>query len=579
MSTLSLDIEPVRPERSHQPQRVPFQFRFESVTKTYVPGRALACSVILHEIVVFAVLSLSFASFTVTQSRSKDLDESVTDLAPSRDIAYLPNLGGGNEGNGRPSAGQGGDRRGASELPARSSKGLSYPGPQPIVSDPPRALNPSQTLLHPTVKNPPQLPKFIPLPNMVQMANAGPVQMPNLVEPLKVKRDDSVHIRALPTVEAPKLTVRAGDNNVSELVAKTDRPMPNLKVAPPPPVEISDLQMSGPDQKNIVALSPVPPPAQVPAKIPNGEARGRFAISPEPTVATPDPGAGSRGGVSAAGTIGIGTQTSAIASNAVSGDTGSASGTASHGTGEGGVAVYGIGRGGSYGGGNVSNGGRGSGFGSGVGAASGSGSGTGSGAGSGPGGGGFPGITIQGGQLGSTGTLGGRITPSLAPSVRGSYGMTIVSTPSSGGGLPDVGVFYNEKVYTVYLDMKSVGGERAPSWTLQYAVLKPERADPVHPAQIQVQGAITSPYPVHKDFPQLAPELQQQYARALIIASAVMDAKGMLSQVFVRQSPDVRLVQPVIDALNNWIFVPAEVNGQAVPLKILLGIRLSAPQR
>ena len=39
--------------------------------------------------------------------------------------------------------------------------------------------------------------------------------------------------------------------------------------------------------------------------------------------------------------------------------------------------------------------------------------------------------------------------------------MTITSTASSGGGLPDVGVFRNEKVYTVYLDMQAGDGDRA----------------------------------------------------------------------------------------------------------------------
>ena len=170
------------------------------------------------------------------------------------------------------------------------------------------------------------------------------------------------------------------------------------------------------------------------------------------------------------------------------------------------------------------------------------------------------------------------MAPSLAPSLRGSYSMTIISTPSSGGGLPDFGVFSNEKIYTVYLDMKSSGAEHAPSWTLQYAVLWPQNNDPGAPPAIRVQGTVTAPYAVNKELPKVPADLQGKYSRTLIVASAIMDTNGMLSHVLVRQTPDVRLVQPIIDALNNWSFLPAELNGQAVPLKVLFGIRLSPSQ-
>ena len=42
------------------------------------------------------------------------------------------------------------------------------------------------------------------------------------------------------------------------------------------------------------------------------------------------------------------------------------------------------------------------------------------------------------------------------------YGMTIASTAESGGGLPDLGVFAKEKVYTVFLDMRVNSGSYVP---------------------------------------------------------------------------------------------------------------------
>jgi hypothetical protein len=42
----------------------------------------------------------------------------------------------------------------------------------------------------------------------------------------------------------------------------------------------------------------------------------------------------------------------------------------------------------------------------------------------------------------------------------------------------------------------------------------------------------------------------------------------------VKQTPDANLIPSIIAALDNWAFKPAEVNGQPVPVKILLGIPL-----
>src|SRR5262249_56837028 len=92
----------------------------------------------------------------------------------------------------------------------------------------------------------------------------------------------------------------------------------------------------------------------------------------------------------------------------------------------------------------------------------------------------FSGITVQGGRLEGTGavsaappsrnTLTISTPPPAPPQLLTAYGMTVVSNAGSGGGLPDLGVFANEQVYTVYLDMKNKSGGVAPSWTLPYAL-------------------------------------------------------------------------------------------------------------
>jgi hypothetical protein len=66
----------------------------------------------------------------------------------------------------------------------------------------------------------------------------------------------------------------------------------------------------------------------------------------------------------------------------------------------------------------------------------------------------------------------------------------------------------------------------------------------------------------------------QRFASRLIVASAILDQAGKLEDVSVKQSAENPLVPPLIEALKNWVFEPAKIDGQPVALKVLLGIRL-----
>jgi hypothetical protein len=149
--------------------------------------------------------------------------------------------------------------------------------------------------------------------------------------------------------------------------------------------------------------------------------------------------------------------------------------------------------------------------------------------------------------------------------------MTITSTASSGGGLSDFGIFQNEKVYTVYLDMRAHDEDRTPTWTLQYAVLQPQAGDSAE----HIRGTPTPPYATLKQVPDFSPEVALKCVHQLIVASAILNVTGQLEQVMVKQSPDSRVNDLLIEALRNWTFQPAQVEGKPVALKMLLGIRLT----
>jgi hypothetical protein len=74
--------------------------------------------------------------------------------------------------------------------------------------------------------------------------------------------------------------------------------------------------------------------------------------------------------------------------------------------------------------------------------------------------------------------------------------------------------------------------------------------------------------------PQLNSELIRKYLRNVIVVYALMDKEGKLHNLAVKQTPDGRFNSPVLAALNHWTFQPAQLNGQPVALKVLIGIPL-----
>jgi len=140
---------------------------------------------------------------------------------------------------------------------------------------------------------------------------------------------------------------------------------------------------------------------------------------------------------------------------------------------------------------------------------------------------------------------------------------------ASGGGLPDLGVFASEKVYSVYLDMRTTTSDQIPSWTLQYAPLRSSDEDT---ASIRKQETVTPPYLLVKEVPKLPIEMSRKYQRRMVIVYAIMDTQGKLDQIVVMQSPAAQLTDLIIEALNKWVFRPAELNGQPVSIKLLLGV-------
>jgi len=158
-----------------------------------------------------------------------------------------------------------------------------------------------------------------------------------------------------------------------------------------------------------------------------------------------------------------------------------------------------------------------------------------------------------------------------------SYGITVLSA-SSGGGLPNLGVFSSEQVYTAFLDMRDDRSDRAPSWTVEYALLQPIPSQ-VNGASKRGRGeqGVVLPFPAIKEQPAMPAELVRRYPRQLVIVYAIINMEGKMEQMVVKDSPDARLNEPVLKALGKWVFRPAQHDGEIVPAKVLLGIPVWAP--
>jgi hypothetical protein len=532
---------------------------FLEVDYGYHPGRSSGFSAMFHFFALFLIVASStrFAYLNAVEVIKPRLQ-------PTVDPLYLPLLGGGSEGAGAKGGGSGTPKPASTGLRARSHRGFAYPGRQPLVSAPPMAKLGIQTILRPNLKNPLMLHQVFPLPNLAIAPTAPPEPAKSA---LKVKSGRLATHQIAKVLRAPKLKLdTAATSKMPELTSHPVMPQGPPPKPTPPAARISDVPVSSRVKEGLLVVNAIPPPPDTLAKVPLGEERSLFAVAQGDTIIA-DPAAGTKGGgTSKASGNGVPSDNptgDAIAEVASGG--GTAFGPGGEGTGSG--SKYGSGKGSGVN--TVSEGtgsGRGTTTGPGTGSNAGIALGSGGGAGNSPGSGGFPGISVRDGNYGKGSAS---IHANVITRRQTSYAMTITSTATSGGGLPDFGVFHNQKVYTVYLDMRASDEDSAPSWTLQYAILQP-----TDPNAIRIGGLPTPPYAALKQLPELTPELAAICTQKLIVVSGILNTAGKLEQMSVKKTPDSRVNTLLTEALANWIFQPSQIEGNPVPLKILLGIRL-----
>jgi TonB-like protein len=499
--------------------------------RTYTQGILL--SGVLHTILIAALIWLPklFPSPVVMDA----YDHKNTELASANEplvLPLLPKLSAFDSGSMRPSAPALQTRSSAADAAAPLKR--DYAGPQEIISDFPHATNRVQTIRRPDLVSPPEL-KF---PLRLQSAVILPAPAAPRFAPRRI--EVQIPIPAA-TVELPKLV--SVPEPVSAIPSEPASAQPAVQptALSSPVVELEATPRKAVIVVNAVSIAPDPS-----IQIPDAQLSGNFVVGP--SLGTVSPAKSSAGDGKSAETTPAKNSASTSpsykgASAGIDKGTGT-SGSPSAGAGRGSIAATGPNIGIAPGNGTGSRGGT-SGPGSGTSASSGKGN-TSSGAG---------GISISGGSPGRIGTSASRtVQPSR------SYGITIISGGSSGGAGRDMGVFdRSETVFSVAIPMGDAGG--GPDWPMQYA-LKNHASSGV--------GLLVPPFAQKKIAAAMA-RAQGAGEQGPIFITGIIDETGKLQSLRSIRTQDVRS-QPAIHALQQWEFLPAQLDGRPVASKVLIGV-------
>jgi hypothetical protein len=133
---------------------------------------------------------------------------------------------------------------------------------------------------------------------------------------------------------------------------------------------------------------------------------------------------------------------------------------------------------------------------------------------------------------------------------------------ASGGAIKDLGVFgRGETVYTVYISMTDIDG--GGTWPMQYALLGAVPAG--------ANALVTPPFAekkVRAEAQKLPPSGRQ------VFVHGVISEQGKIGSLAALQGIPEPLAKAAIDSLQQWQFLPAQLNGKPVAVKVLVGVML-----
>src|SRR3989475_4367455 len=219
-------------------------FRSANLGYNYRPFRGLLFSLLVHAFVLFGLLLFDISNRVSEQYRY--LARAVI-IDHNRMVLYFPPLGDTPHKREREPGSKPHDKS-ARTASARRTQGLSYPGPQTILTDFEKPTNRIQTVSQPGILNPSILKPPLLLPNIVHVADAGPAPELKVSDPIfqpVVKLAPALPLELQERVQPPAIA--------SDIVrvAEPAKPVEQLKVDP---LKLnSPIPVTGPDLRNFLA--------------------------------------------------------------------------------------------------------------------------------------------------------------------------------------------------------------------------------------------------------------------------------------------------------------------------------------
>jgi TonB family protein len=87
-------------------------------------------------------------------------------------------------------------------------------------------------------------------------------------------------------------------------------------------------------------------------------------------------------------------------------------------------------------------------------------------------------------------------------------------------------------------------------------------------------GAIPPSVMVHVD-PEFSDAARQSRIQGIVLLEGIVQTDGTITGVNVRRSLDRQLDRNAIYAVKQWRFQPGKLNGQAVPVKLVIEVNFS----
>jgi hypothetical protein len=123
----------------------------------------------------------------------------------------------------------------------------------------------------------------------------------------------------------------------------------------------------------------------------------------------------------------------------------------------------------------------------------------------------------------------------------------------------------SDTVYTVYIPMTDAGG--GPDWPMQYTLMS---SAPAH------NGLLVPPV-VLKKVQATAPKTGLTANSGPVFVTGIIDENGKLQALRTIRARDGR-AQSAVNALAQWEFLAAQLDGKPVASKVLIGVSVMSTE-